>query len=102
MGSNTNLKEKEKGFVLVLVLLLLLVVTLIRASAINTTTHEALISGTKRISDQAFYVAEAGVNEFMGRFREGAVGAIPDDNPTSSNWKLFLATRAEKATAIRV
>ena len=68
-----KLKE-ENGFVLILSMLLLLVVTLIGMSAVNTANYDNRISGNKRISEQAFYVAEAGINEFLGRFREGVTG----------------------------
>jgi hypothetical protein len=83
--------REEKGAVLVLVLLLLLVVTLIGISALNTSTHDILISGNERVSVQAFYAAEAGINEFMGRFRGSATNQISDGDPSNSAWKILLA-----------
>lgn len=100
MRPKGNQKQGEKGFILVLALLMLLVLTLIGVSGMNTTNFEMLISGNKRISSKAFYVAEAGINEFMGRFRTGATGEISDNSPTSSNWRLFLAINTERSAGI--
>ena len=61
----------EQGAILVLSLLILLVVSVIGMAALGTTTYQATLSGNKRISEQAFYSSEAGINEFVGRFREG-------------------------------
>ena len=88
-----------KGTALVLSMLLLLVVTLIGISALNNSTYDLLISGNERASVQAFYVAEAGINEFMGRFREGATNQIADDDPSGPNWKVLLAKYPGKAAA---
>ena len=97
MRSKDNRKQGEKGFVLVLALLMLLVLTLIGVSGMSTTNFEALIAGNKRVSSKAFYVAEAGISEFMGRFRAGATGEFSDSSPTSPNWRLFLAINEQKA-----
>ena len=83
--------SEEKGIVLVLGMLLLLVATLIGISALNTSTFDVLISGNERASVQAFYITEAGINEFMGRFRAGATNEIPDSDPSNPNWKVLLA-----------
>jgi hypothetical protein len=72
-------------------MLLLLVATLIGISALNTSTYDVLISGNERASIQAFYVAEAGINELMGRFRAGATNEILDSDPSNPNWKVLLA-----------
>ena len=83
--------REEKGMVLVLGMLFLLVVTLMGINALNTSTYDILISGNQRVSVQAFYVAEAGINEFMGRFRAGATNQIADTDPSNPAWKLLLA-----------
>ena len=82
---------EERGMVLVIGMLLLLVVTLIGISALNMSTYDVRISGNERASVQAFYVAEAGINEFMGRFRAGATNQISDSDPSNPDWKLLLA-----------
>jgi Tfp pilus assembly protein PilX len=97
----TKTFKDEKGIALVLSILLLLIVTLIGISAVNTTTFDLLISGNKKASDQAFYVAEAGINEFLGRFRSDATNVINDNTvintpptptpETDPPWRIFLA-----------
>lgn len=100
MTTRVHRRKGEEGFILVLSLLLLLVVTLIGFSAMSTTTQEILMSGNKRISEKVFYVAEAGINELVGRFRAGAIGEISDNDQTNPNWKLFLAMSSQRATGI--
>jgi Tfp pilus assembly protein PilX len=87
----TRDSREEKGTVLVLSMLLLLVATLIGISALNTSTYEIRISANERASVQAFYAAEAGINEFMGRFRNGATNEIADNDPWNPNWRVLLA-----------
>ena len=70
---------------------MLLVLTLIGISALNTSTYDIRISGNERASVQAFYAAEAGINEFMGRFRDGATNEIADSDQANPNWKVLLA-----------
>ena len=91
--------RQEKGAVLVLGLLLLLVATLIGISALNTSTYDILISGNERASVQAFYAAEAGINEFMGRFRPGATNQISDSDPLNPTWRILLAKESGKGAA---
>jgi len=106
MGRKVNGQKAAAGFVLVLALLMLLVVTLIGVSAIDTSTIETQISGNNRVSVEAFYVAEAGINEAAGRLSRGATGTngesveITDGRPASPEWKLYLSTRTDKATRI--
>ena len=100
MGLRTKRSRGERGFVLVLALLFLVLLTLIGVSSINTTTVDNMISGNQRISKQAFYVAEAGINEFTGRFRPEATGEITDNNPSSTEWRLFLSRKTERARGI--
>ena len=106
MVITANKQKGARGFVLVLALLILLVVTLIGLSAINTATFENQISGNNRVSAEAFYVAEAGINELAGRFSRGATGMrgesveIPDGRPASADWKLYLVTQNDKAARI--
>jgi Tfp pilus assembly protein PilX len=58
-----NVSTSRKGAVLVIALLILLVLTLIGISAINTTNFETTISGNERVGTDAFYAAEAGVQD---------------------------------------
>lgn len=88
-----NQLKEEKGIALVIAMMLLLVVTLIGVSAVTTTTYDNLISGNKRASEQAFYVAEAGVNEFLGRLRSDASTEIKITDNTAVGTTETLATR---------
>ena len=92
--------REERGYVFVLALLLLLAATVVGMASVNTMNYEVRVSGNQRISEQAFFVAEAGLNEFMGRFREGVIGAISDGDPTNIDWKLFLAANMDTARRI--
>jgi len=92
--------REENGVALILAILLLLVLTLIGISSVNTSSYDSVISGNKRSSEQAFYIAEAGINEFKGRFKQGVTGQITDNNPSDPDWKLFLAINAQRAEGI--
>ena len=93
--------QDEKGIALVMALLFLLVLTLIGISAVSTATFDNIISGNERISTQTFYVAEAGINEFVGRFRPGVSDEIVDNTQSQlnpdPNWRLFLARNSAGA-----
>src|SRR5512139_251120 len=101
MESNLRTERGERGFVLVLALLMLCVLTLIGVSGMSSTNFEISISGNKRISEQAFYVAEAGINEFLARFsREGATQEITDSSPSNPDWRVYLGTSGDKVAQI--
>jgi len=100
MNTAADRLRGEKGYVFVLALLLLLVATLVGMASVSTMTYEVQVSGNQRISEQAFYVAEAGLNEFMGRFLPGVTGEISDGDPTNIDWKLFLAANMDTARRI--
>ena len=87
---------KEKGIALVLGMLLLLVLTFIGISVLNNSIYDILISGNERASIQCFYVAEAGINEFIGRFRANATNQILDNDPSNPDWKVLLAKHPGK------
>jgi hypothetical protein len=100
MGQRRRRSHEERGFILVLSLLFLLVVTLLAVSGMNTAVYETRLSGNKRISEQAFYVAEAGIHEFMGRYGSPSSVETFDPSPSDPDWKLFLATHEERAREI--
>jgi hypothetical protein len=100
MGQRRRRSHEERGFILVLSLLFLLVVTLLAVSGMNTAVYETRLSGNKRVSEQAFYVAEAGIHEFMGRYGSPSSVETFDPSPSDPDWKLFLATHEERAREI--
>jgi len=91
---------EEKGVVLVIALLFLLVLGLLGMSAMNSTFYDNRISGNKRISEQAFYAAEAGIQELLGRFRQGATGEINDTDTLNPNWRRFIALDQNQAAKV--
>jgi len=58
------LLRNSQGVALIVSLLILLVLTLIGISAISTTTYETNIAGNERVYNNAFYMADAGVDYF--------------------------------------
>jgi Tfp pilus assembly protein PilX len=58
-----NLLKGQRGVALIIALIILLVLTLIGISAISTTTFETSISGNERAGTDAFYAAEACIQE---------------------------------------
>ncbi len=57
----------DTGSALIIALLILLVLTLLGINAINTTTFETAISGNERARLEAFYAADAGIEEAKSR-----------------------------------
>ena len=92
--------SEEKGVVLVMALMFLLVLGLLGMSSINSTLYDSQISGNKRVSEQAFYAAEAGIQEVVGRFRPDATGEIEDINPLNPNWRRFIALSPDQAAKV--
>ena len=68
-------KRSEKGAALIISLLLLLVLTVLALSLINTSTFEIGVSGNEKISLEAFYAAEAGVQMALSQLP--SMEAIP-------------------------
>ena len=70
----------EKGIVLVVALLLIGVLVLLGTTAVMTSTTDMKISANYKASNQAFYAAEAGINEALyrlGLFDDGGTNAPP-------------------------
>jgi Tfp pilus assembly protein PilX len=89
--------KNEKGFVLVLALMSLLFLTLLGLSAMSTSVFDIKIGANDYSSKKAFFVAEAGWNEFKARFK---TGEITDNAPTETNWMLFIAPAEARAKEI--
>jgi hypothetical protein len=89
--------KAEQGFALVFSLMILLMVTLLALGAINTSVLDVKIGANDLTSKKAFYVAEAGWNEFTARFK---TGEIRDLAPANTAWKIFLASDVRRAAGI--
>jgi len=85
--------ESEKGAVLVTGLLLVFVLTILSMAAMMSTSAELRIVANDRSAKNAFYLAEAGLEDARTRLQVSASASpIPDNNPTNSNWKVFIGT----------
>ena len=63
----------EKGMVLVVGLLLIVVLMLLGTTAVLTSTTDMKISANYKTSNEAFYIAEAGIERARGKLRTDAV-----------------------------
>ena len=71
----------EKGMVLVVGLLLIVVLLLLGTTAVMTSTTDMKISSNYKTSNQAFYVAEAGIQEALFR-----ISLVNDGTKTIAEW----------------
>jgi hypothetical protein len=58
------------------------------------TSTDILIGGNYKVSEQAFYAAEAGIEEAKARLRDTAAAKINDTAPTSPDWRVYIGTLA--------
>ena len=99
----------EKGMVLPLGLMFLAIIAILGTTAVIVTTTDLKIGGNYKTSVQAFYVAEAGINEAMHRlnlpnlepsdpnYNPNFIGETPGSTPTPG-WGRYivLETGADK------
>jgi len=98
----TSLYQNENGMVTAVALLLIAVLTLLGTAAVVVTSTDILIGGNYKVSEVAFYAAEAGVEEARARLRSTAGANRIDDNlyPTDKAWRVYIGDpiMAQKAT----
>ena len=73
----------DKGLVLIAALALIGILALVSTVAVYTTNTDIKISGNYKTSTQAFYMAEAGIHDALGRLMNGSIsdsGAKLDPN----------------------
>jgi hypothetical protein len=93
--SGTLLFQCEKGMVTAVALLLLAVLTLLGTTAVIVTSTDIQIGGNYKVSEVAFYAAEAGVEEARARLRSTAgANLIVDTYPSSTDWRAYIGTLA--------
>jgi hypothetical protein len=73
---------------------LLAALALLGTTAAVVTSTDLLIGGNYKLSEQAFYAAEAGVEEARARLRGSAAAKINDAAPSSTAWKAYIGTLA--------
>lgn len=93
-----KIASNEKGMVLVLALLLISALALLGSTAVITTTTDIKISANNKTGNQAFYVAEAGVEEARARMR-GSPSTNPnylaDSFPTDTGWQAYIGAESK-------
>jgi Tfp pilus assembly protein PilX len=86
--------RNEQGMVTAVGLLMVAVLTLLGTTAAIVTSTDLLIGGNYKVSEGAFYAAEAGIEEARGRLRASAgTNMIADTLPTSSQWRAYIGTQ---------
>lgn len=63
----------ERGVVLVTALMVMALLTVVGMAALNTSDTELQISGNQRVSTQAFYLAEAGIQHAVGIYEKNGL-----------------------------
>jgi Tfp pilus assembly protein PilX len=87
--------RSESGMVTAVSLLVLAALTLLGTTAMLVTSTDILIGGNYKVSEMAFYAAEAGVEEARARLRSTAgANQIIDASPTSTQWRAYIGTLA--------
>ncbi len=65
--SRPAIVHNEEGFVLVLAMMIMVVVTLLGLAATTTSVFEINIAGNEKWSQEQFFQADSGINEFLAR-----------------------------------
>jgi hypothetical protein len=92
--STSPICQNERGIVTGVALLWLAALALLGTTAAVVTSTDLLIGGNYKLSEQAFYAAEAGVEEARARLRGSAAAKINDAAPSSTAWKAYIGTLA--------
>jgi Tfp pilus assembly protein PilX len=89
----------QRGVATAIGLLLLAVLTLLGTTAVVFTSTDIQISGNYKVSEVAFFAAEAGIEEARARLRSTAeANLINDSYPTSTQWRAYIGTLARSQT----
>jgi len=87
--------RNEKGMVLIIALIFTCLLAMLGTTAVMTTTTDVKIGANYRDSEQAFYAAQAGVEEATARLRAGVAGAIDDQQPAEIGWRAYIGDLAK-------
>ncbi|MFZ4441439.1 MAG: pilus assembly PilX N-terminal domain-containing protein, partial [Syntrophales bacterium] len=83
----------EKGMALVVSMLLIVALLLLGTTAVMTSTTDMKISANYKTGAQAFYAAEAGVEEMRARLKASLLpvtSIIKDPNIPDSKWSAYI------------
>ena len=85
--------NNEKGMVLPLGLVFLAIITILGTTAVILTTTDLKIGSNYRASEQAFYAAEAGIEEARARLRGSSTAYAGDSaSPPNPFWSVYLSS----------
>src|SRR3990170_8734506 len=78
MGVRGNDKgwKDERGFVLVLAIIIMAAMTAIGLAVVTTSTTDVMIARNEMESKKAFYLAQSGLEEAMGRMNLNSTGGV--------------------------
>ena len=85
----------QKGIAFPVALAFLAILGLLGSTAVVTTTTDMKIGGNYKVSEQAFYVAQAGLEEGRARFKADAANPINDGHPTQTQWTAYIGSDAK-------
>ena len=91
----------QRGAALITSLVLIAVLTLLGTSAIMMSIVDTKIGGNYKTGAQAFYTAEAGLEEARGRLRTSAAEHHIMYTSTAPQWKAYIASGAKPQAAAR-
>jgi hypothetical protein len=92
MSFGTNSRHRQRGAALVVGLVLLLVLTLLAVSTLRTAALELLMAGNVQFKENAFQLAETGIDTVVGQAQAGDIPLTAVDG-----WTLNNGTRAYPA-----
>ena len=93
--SKASLYQNENGMVTAVALLLVAVLALLGTTAVVMTSTDLQIGGNYKVSEVAFYAAEAGIEEARARLRSTAgANLIADTFPISTQWRAYIGALA--------
>jgi Tfp pilus assembly protein PilX len=85
--------KNEKGMVLPLGLMFLAIISILGTTAVIVTTTDLKIGTNYRTSEQAFYAAEAGIEEARARLRGSSTAYAGDSaSPPNPLWSVYLSS----------
>lgn len=87
----------ERGMVLVVSLMMVAVIMLLGTTAVLTTSTDLKISANYKTGNEAFSIAEAGIEEARERLRVDPTAAnrITDSFPTQAGWSVYIGSEAK-------
>ena len=86
--------NRQSGSVLVVVILIISALVLLGSTAYIMTSTDLNISGNYKLSEQAFYAAEAGISEAKTRMQNQS---IPDNHKDSTGWAAYIGSEIKDA-----